>query len=291
MGDIASEMPRLRVAYQGVPGAYSQFAAEKAYPNCEAVPCEEFENVFEDLEKGLVDRAILPIENSLGGSIHRNYDLLLRHTVHIEGEVKVVIRHCLLANHGVKLHDIKRVLSHPQALAQCETTLAKFGIAREAANDTARSAQYIADNQLKDVGAVASATAAKIYGLNILLEDIQDNSRNITRFLMLAREPAVILSLDDKPFKTSIVISLHQGPRDLFKALAVFSMRQINLTKIESRPIRDTINGSLCFNYFFHLDIEASTAVQNVQNAIKHLEEFASSVLVLGSYPSDMSIT
>ncbi|XP_074281419.1 arogenate dehydratase 2 [Silene latifolia] len=282
-------MASLRVAYQGVPGAYSQLAVEKAYANCVAVPCQEFENAFQAVEKGVVDRAVLPIENSLGGSIHRNHDLLLRHNLHIVGEVKVVVRHCLLANHGVKLEHLKRVLSHPQALAQCENTLAKFGIATEAANDTAGSAQYIAANQLKDVGAIASATAAIIYGLNVLIEDIQDNSFNITRFLLLSREP--ITPSIDKPFKTSIVISLYEGPGALFKALAVFSLRQINLTKIESRPIRDASNSSLCFNYFFHLDIEASMADQNMQNALRHLQEFATSVRVLGSYPLDNSMT
>ncbi|XP_057526150.1 arogenate dehydratase 2-like [Amaranthus tricolor] len=284
------DFSQLRVAYQGVPGAYSQLAAEKAYPNCEAVPCEQFETVFEAVEKRLVDRAVLPIENSLGGSIHRNYDLLLRHRLHIVGEVNVRIRHCLLANHGVKLEDLKRVLSHPQALAQCENRLAKLGLIREAADDTAGSAEYIANHQLKDVGALASATAAKIYGLHVLAEDVQDSPYNITRFMMLARKPIVPMS--GRPFKTSIVFTLNEGPGELFKALAVLSLRQINLTKIESRPNRDVKNGSLkCFNYFFYLDFEASMADEAAQNAVKNLEEFASSLRVLGSYPSDVSMT
>lgn len=290
MPDSASEVPLLRVAYQGVPGAYSQLAAEKAYPGCESVPCEQFETVFEAVEKGLVDRAVLPIENSLGGSIHRNYDLLLRHRLHIVGEVKVDIRHCLLVNQGVKLEDLKRVYSHPQALAQCENTLARFGLLREAADDTAGSAQYIANCQLKDAAAVASVTAAKIYGLSIIAEDIQDNPYNVTRFLMVAREP--IASSVDRPFKTSIVFALDEGPGALFKALAAFSLRQINLTKIESRPNRVSQNGSLkCFNYLFYLDFEASMADKVGLNAVKNLEEFASFLRVLGSYPSDVSLT
>lgn len=281
---------QLRVAYQGVPGAYSQLAAEKAYPNCEAVPCDQFESVFEAVENGLVDRAVLPIENSLGGSIHRNYDLLLRHKLHIVGEVKVVIRHCLLANHGVKLENLERVLSHPQALAQCENTLTKLGLIREAADDTAGSAQYVADQHLKDVGAVASATAAKIYGLNILAHDIQDNSTNITRFMMLARKP--IVPSIGKPFKTSIVFALNEGPGALFKALAVFSLRQINITKIESRPNRDAKKGYLkCFNYLYYLDFEASTADEVAQHAVRNLEDFCSLLRVFGSYPSDASMT
>lgn len=286
-----SDGSRLRVAYQGVSGAYSELAAETAYPNCEAVPCEQFDTAFEALERWLVDRAVLPIENSLGGSIHRNYDLLLRHRLHIVGEVKLPIRHCLLANPGVKIEDLRRVLSHPQALAQCENTLVKFGVTREAVDDTAGAAKFVAFNKLEDAGAVASAAAARIYGLNILARDIQDDSDNFTRFLMLAREP--IIPGSDRPFKTSIVFSLVEGPGALFKALAVFALRQINLAKIESRPLRNSSNNgsSKCFDYLFYLDFEASMADPNAQNALRHLEEFATMLRVLGSYPAAVKVT
>ncbi|KAL6542484.1 hypothetical protein OROMI_024086 [Orobanche minor] len=236
LSNLASEGSRLRVAYQGVRGAYSESAAEKAYPNCEAVPCEQFDTAFEAVERWLVDRAVLPIENSLGGSIHRNYDLLLRHRLHIVGEVKLAIRHCLLANPGIKIENLTRVLSHPQALAQCENTLTKLGLVREAVDDTAGAAKHVAFHKLNDAGAVASFTAAEIYGLDVLAQDIQDDSDNVTRFLMLAREP--IIPGTHKPFKTSIVYSLEEGPGMLFKALAVFAMRNINLMKIESRPLQ-----------------------------------------------------
>ncbi|XP_038693460.1 arogenate dehydratase/prephenate dehydratase 2, chloroplastic isoform X2 [Tripterygium wilfordii] len=295
--DSVSDRSRLRVAYQGVRGAYSESAAEKAYPNCEAVPCEQFDTAFEAVEQWLVDRAVLPIENSLGGSIHRNYDLLLRHRLHIVGEVKLAVRHCLLANHGVELEDLRRVMSHPQALAQCEHTLTRWGLVREAVDDTAGAAKLIAFHKLKDAGAVASSSAAMIYGLNILAEDIQDDCDNVTRFLMLAREP--IIPGRDKPFKTSIVFSLEEGPGVLFKALAVFALRQINLTKIESRPLQrhplrasdDSNNGApKYFDYLFYVDFEASMADQNAQNALRHLEEFATFLRVLGSYPVDTSM-
>ncbi|MBA0877267.1 hypothetical protein Goshw_013195 [Gossypium schwendimanii] len=303
---------RLRVAYQGVRGAYSEAAAEKAYQNCEAVPCDQFDAAFEAVEKWIVDRAVLPIENSLGGSIHRNYDLLLRHSLHIVGEVKLAVRHCLLANHGVRVEDLQRVLSHPQALAQCENTLTKLGLSREATDDTALAAKvshdlkcrnlfdmkdyYVAFNKLKDTGAVASSSAAKIYGLNILAEDVQDDCDNVTRFLMLAREP--IIPGVEKPFKTSIVFSLEEGPGVLFKALAVFALRQINLTKIESRPLRnqplrasdDSNNGSKYFDYLFYVDFEASMAEERAQNALRHLKEFATFLRVLGSYPVDTTM-
>ncbi|MFQ6619725.1 hypothetical protein Gotur_000805 [Gossypium turneri] len=308
---------RLRVAYQGVRGAYSEAAAEKAYPNCEAVPCDQFDSAFQAVEKWLVDRAVLPIENSLGGSIHRNYDLLLRHSLHIVGEVKLAVQHCLLANHGVQLEDLSRVLSHPQALAQCENTLTKIGLSREAVDDTALAAKHVALHKLKDTGAVASSSAAKIYGLNILAQDIQDDCDNVTRFLILAREP--IIPGIQNPFKTSIVFSLEEGPGVLFKALAVFALRQINLTKafiygffksprkaIESRPLRnqplraaDDNNGSKYFDYLFYVDFEASMAEERAQNALRHLkvsnymfpwQEFATFLRVLGSYPVDTTM-
>ncbi|KAL2488888.1 Arogenate dehydratase/prephenate dehydratase 2 [Forsythia ovata] len=297
LSNLTSEGSRLRVAYQGVRGAYSESAAEKAYPNCEPVPCEQFDTAFEAVEKWLVDRAVLPIENSLGGSIHRNYDLLLRHRLHIVGEVKLAIRHCLLANHGVIVEDLKRVLSHPQALAQCETTLTGLGLVREAVDDTAGAAKHVAFHKLKDAGAVASKTAARIYGLDIIAEDIQDDSDNVTRFLMLAREP--IIPGTDKPFKTSIVFSLEEGPGMLFKALAVFAMRNVNLTKIESRPLQkqtlptldDSANGfPKYFPYLFYVDFEASMADQRAQNALGHLKEFATFLRVLGSYPTDTGL-
>lgn len=287
----------VRVAYQGVPGAYSEAAALKAYPQCEAVPCDQFEAAFKAVELWIVDRAVLPIENSLGGSIHRNYDLLLRHRLHIVGEVQLAVNHCLLGLPGVRKEELKRVLSHPQALAQCELTLSKLGIIRESVDDTAGAAQFVASNGLRDAGAVASARAAEIYGLNILAVGIQDDSENITRFLILAREP--IIPRTDRPFKTSIVFTLDEGPGVIFKALAVFAMRSINLTKIESRPQRkrplrvvdDSNTGSAkYFDYLFYIDFEASMAEPRAQNALGHLQEFATFLRVLGCYPMDTSI-
>lgn len=290
------ETSDLRVAYQGVPGAYSEAAAAKAYPRCEAVPCEQFEAAFSAVELWLVDRAVLPVENSLGGSIHRNYDLLLRHQLHIVGEVQLAVHHCLMGMPGVKKEELLRVVSHPQALAQCEQTLTKLGVTREAVDDTAGAAQFIATHNLWDTGAVASARAAEIYGLEILMDGIQDDLDNVTRFLMLAREP--IIPRTDRKFKTSIVFTLEEGPGVLFKALSVFALRDLNLTKIESRPQRkrplrvvdDSNNGTAkYFDYLFYIDFEASMADVRAQNALGHLQEFATFLRVLGSYPMDMS--
>ncbi|KAH9544016.1 hypothetical protein CY35_13G095700 [Sphagnum magellanicum] len=269
----------LRVAYQGVPGAYSEAAAAKAYPSCEAVPCDQFEAAFQAVELWLVDRAVLPIENSLGGSIHRNYDLLLQHRLHIVGEVQLLVHHCLLVIPGVKKEELQRVISHQQALVQCEQTLSTLGVAREAVGDTAIAAQLISAHSLRDTAAVASAWAAELYGLEILMDGIQDDLDNVTRFLILARDP--IIPRIDRPFKTSIVFTLEEGPGVLFKALAVFSLRSINLTKIESRPQRKrplrvvddrNLGTAKYFDYLFYVDFEASMADQQAQNALGHLQ-------------------
>ncbi|CAK7351277.1 unnamed protein product [Dovyalis caffra] len=316
----------VRVAYQGIPGAYSEAAALKAYPKCETVPCDQFEAAFKAVELWLVDKAVLPIENSVGGSIHRNYDLLLRHRLHIVGEVQMVVNHCLLGLPGVSKEELKRVLSHPQilddlhagiywkfvldretpsdeyivvtlALDQCEMTLTKLGIIRVSADDSAGAAQMVMASGERDTGAIASARAAEIYGLDILSEKIQDDDDNITRFLILAREP--IIPGSDRPYKTSIVFTLEEGPGMLFKALAVFALREINLTKIESRPQRkrplrvvdDSNKGSArYFDYLFYIDFEASMAEPRAQHALVHLQEFARFLRVLGCYPTDTTL-
>ncbi|CDP06978.1 unnamed protein product [Coffea canephora] len=289
---------KLRVAYQGVPGAYSEAAAGKAYPNCEAIPCDQFEVAFQAVELWIADRAVLPVENSLGGSIHRNYDLLLRHRLHIVGEVQLPVHHCLLALPGVRKEYLSRVISHPQALAQCEHTLTKMGlnVAREAVDDTAGAAEFVAANNHRDTAAIASARAAELYGLSILEDGIQDDSSNVTRFVMLAREP--IIPRTDRPFKTSIVFAHDKGTSVLFKVLSAFAFRNISLTKIESRPHRNrpirlvddaNVGTAKHFEYMFYVDFEASMAEVRAQNALAEVQEFTSFLRVLGSYPMDMT--
>ncbi|XP_047330228.1 arogenate dehydratase/prephenate dehydratase 1, chloroplastic-like [Impatiens glandulifera] len=287
----------IRVAYQGVPGAYSEAAALKAYQECETLACDQFESTFKAVELGLADKAVVPIENLLGGSIHGNYDLLLKYHNKLLFEMVLIINHCLLALLGVIKQDLKRVLSHPQAFAQCEITLNKFGLVRVNHNNTAGAAKIVASKGLRDTGAVASARAANIYGLHIIQEGIHDNpfSNNITRFLVLAREPIIIPG--HLNYKTCIVFSLKdEGPEILFKVLALFSLRAINLTKgtylIESRPNKGEGSKNLImiddrrnFDYLFYIDFEASMAEPRAQNAIQHLQKFARFVRVLGSYP------
>ncbi|KAG5545570.1 hypothetical protein RHGRI_017912 [Rhododendron griersonianum] len=283
---------KVRISFRGLPGAYSEDAALKAYPECETVPCDEFEDAFkvgdltltafipasfvlefhfQAVELWLADKAVLPIENTLGGSIHRNYDLLLRHRLHIVGEVQLAVNLCLLALPGVRTEHLKHVLSHAQALAQSDIFLSKLGVVRENVDDTAGAAQLVASTGFRDAGVVASARAAEIYGLNILAEGIQ----------------------------TSIVFTLQEGPGVLFKALAVFALRGINLTKIESRPQRkrplrvvdDSNTGTAkYFDYLFYIDFEASMAEPRAQSALGQLQEFATFLRVLGCYPMDTAL-
>ncbi|XP_030932636.1 arogenate dehydratase/prephenate dehydratase 1, chloroplastic-like isoform X1 [Quercus lobata] len=299
LSSCSKDGSKVRVAYQGLPGAYSEAAALKAYPKCETVPCDQFEEAFKAVELWLVDKAVLPIENSVGGSIHRNYDLLLRHRLNIVGEVQLQVNHCLLGLPGVRKEEIKKVLSHPQlqALAQCDIMLSNLGVVRINTDDTAGAAQMVASTGLRDTGAVASARAAEIYGLDVLAEKIQDDDDNITRFLVLAREH--IIPGTDRPYKTSIVFTLEEGAGVLFKALAVFALRDINLTKIESRPqkqrplrvVDDSNEGSAkYFDYMFYIDFEASMAEPRAQYALEHLQEFATFLRVLGCYPMDTGL-
>uniref|UniRef100_A0A7S0QXA7 Arogenate dehydratase n=1 Tax=Pyramimonas obovata TaxID=1411642 RepID=A0A7S0QXA7_9CHLO len=283
-----SDWKDLRVAYQGVPGAYSEMAVQLAYDGCEPAPCDQFEEAFQAVESWLVDRAVLPVENSLGGSIHRNFDLLLRHRLHIVGEVNLPVNHCLLAPPGTTKENLKRVLSHPQALAQCENYLDDLGVIKEAMHDTAGAAQLIQNEELQFTGAVASSRAAELYGMNVLDHGIQDDSNNITRFIALARAPYRVTP--GKQYKTSIVFSLEEGPGVLFKALACFALRNIDLTKMESRPMRSkpiyTSNEEeKRFQYLFYVDFKASMADAEAQNALSNLEEMTTFLRVLGCYP------
>ncbi|XP_062199816.1 arogenate dehydratase/prephenate dehydratase 6, chloroplastic-like [Phragmites australis] len=290
---------QLRVAYQGVPGAYSEAAAAKAYPGCDAIPCDQFEVAFQAVELWIADRAVLPVENSLGGSIHRNYDLLLRHRLHIVGEVQLPVHHCLLALPGVRKELLTRVISHPQALAQCELTLNAMGlnVAREAFDDAAGAAEHVAAAALRDTAAIASQRVAELYGLQVLADGIQDDAGNVTRFVMLAREP--IIPRTDRPFKTSIVFAHNrEGTSILFKVLSAFAFRDISLTKIESRPHRHrpirlvddaNVGTAKHFEYMFYVDFQASMADVRAQNALAEIQEFTSFLRVLGSYPMDMT--
>src|SRR5262249_34633565 len=234
---------RVKIAFQGEPGAYSEAAALRFSPHAETIACESFDQVFSAVSNGKATHGILPIENSIGGSIHRNYDLLLEHDLPVVAEVLLQVSHNLLAYPGSRLQDIKKVYSHPQGLAQCEGYLSTLrGVEIVATYDTAGSAKLIRDGQLREAAAIASARAAEVFGLEILESGIQDFKENITRFILISKTS----SDPDKADKTMIVFTLPNTPGALFKALSVFALRDIDLTKLESRPIRGR-----AFEYLF----------------------------------------
>jgi len=265
-----------KVAFQGEPGAYSEQAILERYSEVETLPCETFEDAFNAVEEGRCDEAFIPIENSLAGSVHQNYDLLLRHRLYICGEYFLRVRHCLIALPGVSLEEIRRVISHPQALAQCAANLRALGLQIEAAYDTAGSVKILKERQERSLAAIASRHAAELYGMKALREDFEDNPENYTRFLIVAPQAAETT----ENAKVSIVFALHNQPGALFKALSVFALRDINLTKIESRPL-----AGKPWKYLFYLDFHGSTSEKRIQRALEHLREYAVMLRVLGCYP------
>jgi len=266
----------MKVSFQGEPGAYSEQAVYNYFGNAETIPCESFDAMFDAVVSGKSDAALAPIENSLAGSIHQNYDLLLRHDLHIVGEYFLRVQHCLIVNTGVKMEDIKKAISHPQALGQCAGYLRSHGIKAEQVYDTAGSVKMLKESGARGVAAIASKRAAELYGMQILQEGIEDNAENYTRFLAVRRES--IIPTDDA--KTSIVFTLKNVPGSLFKAMSVFALRDIDLTKIESRPLQGKP-----WEYLFYIDFIGSTQDETVQRALEHLGEYAMTLRVLGSYP------
>lgn len=300
----------LKVAYQGEPGAYSEKAARELLgPRILTVASKSFEDAFKAVARKEVDYACIPIENSLGGSIHQAFDLLLRYNLYIIGEHEFRVEHTLLALPGVKKEDIKTAMSHPQALAQCDNYLRAMGITPESAYDTAGSAKIIKEKNLRNCAAIASDLAGKTYGLDVLERNIEDDDNNFTRFLLLSRLPVSSLLPPKMASKTSILFVLPNNPGALYKALACFSLRDIDMSKIESRPTSVSLlqkmkilalsepspDGSAStspsngenprFRYTFYLDFLASEFEDRSQNALLHLKEQSEYVRVLGSYP------
>ncbi len=269
----------MRIAYQGEAGAFSEAASFEHFgQQAEPVACPSFRDVFLAVENRDCDFGIIPIENSLAGSIHQNYDHLIESRLNIVGEHFLRVRHCLLAKPGVRLEEIHKVISHPQALAQCEHYLRSLKhVAVEPFYDTAGSVKAVSEMENRDVAAIASKRAAEVYGLNILQEGIEDNQANFTRFLVLSIEP---IEDPGEDAKTSIVFTLTNQPGSLFKAMSVFALRDIDLTKIESRPLVGKP-----WEYLFYIDFIGSTNNLTITRALDHLREYSINLRVLGSYP------
>ncbi|RLN34527.1 arogenate dehydratase/prephenate dehydratase 1, chloroplastic-like [Panicum miliaceum] len=293
---LDTERSNVRVTYQGSPGTVIEAMVLKAFPNCIAVPHKRSEGALEAVESSLADKAVLTIESSSIGSFHQSYDLLLSHNLQIVQEVQTDVELCLLALPGVQKDDLQTIFSHPQAyvwapaldFAQCEYSLSNLGVSKKNVDHGAAGAEIISKQNLRDAGVIGSAQSAELYRLNILECNFQDASPNVTRYLVLARTANIPSEYEQ--YKTSIVFGLEEGPGILHKALVAFWKRDLNLTKIESRPNRGkpmrTLGTEKQFNYIFYVDFEASVAEIPAQNALKELEEIASFLRVLGCYPS-----
>lgn len=271
----------VRVAFQGEPGAFSQEAATAFFgdESVETLPCATFREVFAAVSDSRCERGVVPIENSFTGSVLRNYDLLLDHELFVVGEHFLPVRHCLIVRPGTRLEDVERVLSHPQALAQCRESLDRLlpGRERVPTADTAGSVALLEDEGRGGAAALAGRRAAEVYGMEILAEDLQDASHNRTRFVVLAREPAV--STGERP-KTSVVFAVPNRPGALHGALEPFARRKVDLTKLESRPA-----GGSPWEYVFYLDLAGAADRGRCAEALRELEEMATLFRVLGSYP------
>jgi len=280
---MKSDTRSTRVAIQGERGAFSHEAAlELAGPEVDVVACLNFEALFEAAISGNADRALVPIENSLAGSIHENYDRLWASPLHIVAETQLRIRHCLIARPGASLASIRRVASHPVALAQCRRFFAERPqIEAVAAYDTAGSVKDLMRDGVATQAAIASRLAAELYGGHVLLAEIEDDPQNYTRFLLLAREPGPI----EEASKTSIVFTLKNEPGALYKALGAFSLRGVDLAKIESRPLRGRP-----WEYAFYLDVLGDPR-GGTREALDELRSVAHELRILGSYPDGLMKT
>lgn len=268
---------KVRVAYQGEPGAYSESAVYSYFgSSADPLPCKTFSDVFRSVEMGRTLYGIVPIENSIEGSVNAVYDLFLKYDPKVCGEIILRIAHCLIANPGTKLEDIKVIYSHPQALGQCRTYLESLNCELISTYDTAGSVKMIKEKRLMDAGAIAGERAAKIYNMAILARDIADNPNNYTRFFVLSQNDAPPTGND----KTSVIFSTKHVPGALYEALGEFAKRRINLTKIESRPTKRRP-----WEYNFYLDFEGHRREKKCSEALEGLRRKAVFVKVLGSYP------
>jgi len=274
---ISKNMQGAIVAFQGEIGAYSEEAAFQFFgSSIQTRPCESLDDAFKAVEQGEARYAVIPVENSLEGSISRSYDLMLESNLSACGEIELRISHCLIASPDARLESIKKVYSHPQALAQCRNFLKQMGFTLIPTYDTAGSVKMIKEQGITDGAAIASARAAEIYGMKVLVAEIEDNPNNFTRFFVLSQHDSPPTGKD----KTSIVFSLRHKPGALYQVLKAFSIRNINLTKLESRPTRQKP-----WEYNFYLDFDGHRQDKSSREALAEVEQNSLQMKVVGSYP------
>jgi prephenate dehydratase len=263
------------VAYQGEAGAYSEEGALALFPDADRRPFPSIRKVFEAVEVGRVAAGLVPLDNSQAGSINETYDLFLRHGLHLVGETVVRVDHCLLALAGSTIDDLREVMSHPQAIAQCEEFLSALEVTVRAEYNTAGAAKRIADERLEHTAAIASKRAAELYGLEVLAERIQTYPDNYTRFGALSRNPRPL----GDPNKTSLVFGVGHVAGSLYRCLGAFAERHLNLTKLESRP-----RPGRPWEYVFYADVDTAAHRPEMVEALAALSEHATFTRVLGTY-------
>ncbi len=270
------KVDRMRVAFQGEKGAYSESAVYSFFGSAtEIKPCRELSEVFERVKKGEIEYGVVPIENSLEGSVNQTYDLFLEHDLQVCGEIVLRIVHCLIAHPGTSSDSVKTVYSHPQALAQCKRFLERLGCKLIPAFDTAGSVRMIKEEGLRDAAAIASEIAAEIYGMDVLAKEIEDSPNNYTRFFVLSKHDSPYSGED----KTSIIFSAKNIPGALYEVLEEFAKRRIDLTKIESRPTKKTP-----WEYNFYLDFKGHRNEEKCRQALTSIQDKTLFIKILGSY-------
>jgi prephenate dehydratase len=280
----------LTIGFQGEHGAYSEEAIFKHFGReVKTVPAVSIHEVFNLTEAGAVDLGVVPVENSVEGSINETYDMLLSSNLTVIGEVVLRVVHCLIALRAAKLEGVKVVYSHPQALAQCRNFITSLGVEPIVTYDTAGSVKMIKEKRLKGAAAIAGERAAAIYGLKVLKKGIEDYSTNSTRFLVVSREPPADREREKGPAspraasrgsKTSLIFAVPHTPGSLYNALEVFASAKINLTKIESRPTKERP-----WEYYFFVDFEGRRDDRKVVEVLTELATKTAFLKVLGSYP------
>ncbi len=270
---------KLKIAFQGEPGANSQIAIAEAYPEAEPLPCATFEDALAAISSGEADLGMIPIENSVAGRVADIHHLLPASGLFIVGEWFLPVRHQLMAVRGATLTDIKTVESHIHALGQCRRIIRKLGIKSIVAADTAGSARDVAGRGDKTVAAIASRLAAEIYGLDILAEDVEDETHNTTRFVVLARE-AKWAAPGSGPLVTSFVFRVRNLPAALYKAMGGFATNGVNMTKLESYMV----DGNF-FATQFYADVDGHPDDKNLAFALEELKFFSRELRIVGVYP------